>query len=71
MVAERWIHQREEGVMLILRLHLDPVAAHGVSTRVRHSRTPTDFILSPRRTLSTIVGIEQRHYDYRAPHLSP
>jgi len=40
IAAGRWIHRREEGVMLILRLNLDPVAAHGGSTRVRHSRTP-------------------------------
>jgi len=41
--------------------------APGVSTRVRYCRTPTNFILSPWRTLSIIVSIEQWHYVYRAP----
>lgn len=33
MVAERRIRRGEEGVMLILRLHLDPVAAYAAFLR--------------------------------------
>lgn len=52
--------------MLILRLHLDPVPARGFSAS-------PDTLARKRisycywQTLSTIVGIEQRHYDSPPP----
>lgn len=52
--------------MLILRLHLDPVPARGFSASpdaLERERISYCY----RQTLSTIVGIEQRHYDYPPP----